>query len=306
MFNRLLVPLDGSPLAERALAYAEVLAQRTGARLLLVRGVHDPVEADSEEVAADAQAVAAAEAYLAAQAERLEARHIPTETVVRGVGGHLAAPDLAAWILKESRRRRADVIVMSSHGHSGLGRSVYGSVAEAVLARASLTLLLVNAWMTDGGPASIGDRPRLLLPLDGSAFAEQVLPVATALAGALSGELVVVRAVPHPEWVLGPDRLVAGYLEDEQRELEREARAYVSELAARLRAQGYAVQTEVRVGDPESVIDAVGREQAAALVIMTTHGHTGLVRLILGSVTAKVVRRSTVPILLVRPHVPPG
>ena len=299
MFGSILVPLDGSPLAERALAYAEALARRTGARLILARAVPDPVEADADEIAADAQVVAEAEAYLIGLANQLEERQITTEIVVAGVGGHLAADEVAPWILKVSRRRHVGLIVLSTHGHSGLGGRVYGSITEAVLARTTLPVLLVRAWAAEE-PVAIADHPRLLVPLDESAFAEQALPVATALADALSGEVAVVYAVPRPELVFGPDQLVAGYLADEQRRLEGEARAYLGDVAARLAAQGRRVQMEVRVGDPAAVIDATGSELGAAMIVMATHGHTGLVRLVFGSVTAAILSQGTIPILLVR------
>ena len=174
-------------------------------------------------------------------------------------------------------------------------------MAEAVLARTTLPVLLVRAWAAEE-PVTIDDHPRLLVPLDGSAFAEQALPVATALADALAGEVAVVYAVPRPELVFGPDQLVAGYLADEQRRLEGKARDYLDQLAARLAAQGRRVQMEVRVGDPAAVIDATGQELGAAVIVMATHGHSGLVRLVFGSVTSAIVRQGTIPILLVRPH----
>ena len=301
MFGSILVPLDGSPLAERALAYAALLARRSGARLILVRGVPDAVEADVDEIAADAQVVAEAEVYLTGLADQLEEQQISTESVVAGVGGHLTADEVATWIVEECRRRQVGLVVLSTHGHSGLGRRVYGSVAEAVLVRTTLPVFLVRAWAAEE-PVAIDDHPRLLVPLDGSAFAEQALPLATALADALVGEVVVVYAVPRPELVFGPDQLVAGFLDDEQRRLESEARDYLGALAARLAAQGRRVQTEVRVGDPAAVIDATGRELGVAVIVMATHGRSGLLRLVFGSVAAAVVRQATVPILLIRPQ----
>lgn len=289
----ILVPLDGSPLAERALPYAEALARASGARLALVWAslVRDRPAADEPE----ARRVAEEEAYLAEVARRLAERGLDAETALRFA-------DPAAAIVEEARAQDVDLLVMATHGRGGLGRWVYGSVAEAVLARPPAPILLVRAGAPGWEAAWPGERPRLLAPLDGSAFAEEALPVAESLAEALGGELVVVRAVPRPGLDFGPDWVVAPILEDELANAETEARDYLDRLAARLAREGRAAQAALRVGDPAGVIAAVGRERGAALVVMATHGHTGLGRVVLGSVADAVLRHGTLPLLLVRPQ----
>jgi nucleotide-binding universal stress UspA family protein len=189
---------------------------------------------------------------------------------------------------------------MATHGRSGLGRWVYGSVAEAVLRQAPVPLLLVRAWQP-ATTATFDPRPCLLVPLDGSRYAETALPAASRLARQLAGALLLVRAVPVAgagtalDWALAPDLAI------ETAALARAATDYLDRIADRLRRTGVMVDYLARSGEPAAVIEAVGQERAAALIVMTTHGRTGLQRLALGSVADAVLRQQDRPLLLVRP-----
>jgi nucleotide-binding universal stress UspA family protein len=304
MPGRILVALDGSELAERALGYAVALARPTGSRLLLVRAVLGrPIPGVGTDAGAEA-AVREAEEYLEGVASRLAGEGIECEIAVPSHGLSPLGDEPARLILEEARRKDADLIAMMTHGRSGLGRWLYGSVAEGVLAQTPVPVLLVRGWQGVREPATFGERPQLLVPLDGSGYAEQALPVATSLAEGLSGELVLVRAVPRPDLPFAPDRLLASQLEEELRAGEAEARRYLDALADRLAREGRRVRVEMRVGEPTPVISEVGRELGATLVVMTTLGETGLVRLVFGSVAAGVLRQGSVPLLLVRPRTP--
>ena len=181
MERSIVVGLDGSTFAERALPFATAIAERSGARLVLVR-------AASEETVVEAH-------------DYLRALAAPS----RGLGGHGEHPAVdtaaregepAAVLLEEGRRRRADLLVLATHGRSGLGRWRYGSVADAVLRHADRPLLLVPATCDRAWPR---DRaPRLLVTLDGSGFAEEALPPARTMAQHLGAEVVLLRAVGPP------------------------------------------------------------------------------------------------------------
>ena len=293
MLSSILVPLDGSALTERALQYAEALALPSGARVILVRAVPGDQEhgTDSEAEARD---------YLNGLATRFTERAGAVETaVLRG--------EAAERIVEEAHRRGSDLIVMATHGRGGLGRWVYGSVAEAVLARASVPTLLVRAWVPEGGATPLADKPKLLVPLDGSHFAEEALPVATELADTLGGELILLRAVARPDVPLGPDALMSPLLKWELDKERGESEDYLQQLAGRFAQEGRTVQTAVRVGRPDmgmaaAVIEATAREHGAALVVMASHRHTGVERLLLGSVADATVRHGTLPVLLVHPQ----
>ncbi len=292
MYHTILVPLDGSAFGERALAIATALAQATQAQVILMRAASASAFPGADPTEAQCQAVEEAQAYLATLATGLSEQGLSVE---------VAAPygDAAEAILLEISLRSADLVVMCTHGRSGLGRWIYGSVAEKVLARSPVPVLLVHptGQVATLGPESA--QASILIPLDGSAFAEKALPHAAALARVFGGLILLVRAVglPMAAYSYPGMGLVQESLEEEQRESE----AYLGEVAQRLRADGLSVQTVVREGWPADIIVYRGAALGARLIVMATHGRTGVARLLLGSVALDVIRRSPLPVLLIRP-----
>lgn len=279
MLHNILVPLDGSSVSETALPYAVALAGRTGARLTLMRAAHAaPLTIDSAK--AQAQVLAEAEAYLAERAADLRAKDYVVET---GVPYGAAAAD---WIVEEATLRQADAIVMGTHDRIGPDRWIHGSVAEAVVSRAPVPVVLVHA--ADGArPVEHFDwrQPTLLVTLDGSTLAEEALPPAVNLARQLKGRIVLLTVVTD----LSVDQRPA-------------AAAEILEAATdRVKHAGVPVESVVRAGQPAAEIAHVAREQNAALVVIATHGRTGLARTVLGSIAGEVVHRSPSPVMLIRP-----
>lgn len=292
MMKTILVPLDGSPLAERALPYATALARAVGGRLILARAAHEAVLAGTDRTGAQVAVIREAEGYLAGVAEGLTSAGLHVDAAVT-YGGAVEG------ILLEADARRPDLIVMATHGRGGLGRWVYGSVAEAVLARAPVPVLLVRAWEPAAeGPFGAGTR--LLVPLDGSAFAEAALPVAMTLAGLLGGEVTLLHAISPFEQSLLSEAEAWSYPE-QIAEREAGAREYLGEVAERFGLDGRGVQADIRVGTAPDVIAAAAHERGAGLVVIATHGRTGLGRLLLGSTADATLRRGATPLLLVRP-----
>ena len=285
MDQQILVPLDGSPLAERALPLARVLAKAGQAQLILLRVIspptgHDPGDADGS--------VEAVTTYLRDQAARL--------TDVRGVETAVAVGDAADAILDQAERRPADLVVMSTHGRSGIGRWVYGSVADAVMRRSPVPVFLVPADCPTTWPH---DRaPRILVPLDGSELAERALDPAVELAKLTGAELLLVRVVePHPmEYGVASGAVVM----DPTPELER-AHAYLADISARLRPRELTVRATETFGFAVSAISDAARGQGADAIVLSTHGAGGLSRLLMGSVATGLVQRAHVPLLIVRP-----
>ena len=279
----ILVPLDGSPLGEQAMPFAAALAQITPARLILLQAIPE---------------LANAAGYLEALAGPLRERGLPVETdVVEG----RAAPAVVA----EARRLGADLLVMASHGRGGLGRLLHGSTAEAVLAAAPAPVLLVRAGRPAPAPGQLGRGLRLVVPLDGSPFAEAALPAAAILAGALGGTIGLLRAVTREEVLGAPVLADEGHplLSDEGQAalVWARARDYVRGVAARLEPATGPVEEEIRFGEPDEVILAAGEAHGRALVVMATHGYTGLRAAALGHVATSVLRKASAPLLLVRP-----
>ena len=234
------------------------------------------------------------EDYLREQAAQLTARGFAVDT-------RLSYGGAAERILEESAAREAALIVMATHGRGGLGRLVFGGVAEAVLRRTTIPLLLVRAWADEAVPPPLAAQPRFLVPLDGSAFAEEALPVAVNLAQSLGGALVLLHAVSPFEAVPFGEYAPVPY-PDTTAEREEAARRYLQDLVVRSATGGCAVQLDIRLDAPTVAIAEAAREHDVALVVMATHGRGALGRLALGSVADATLRHTRAPLLLIRPH----
>lgn len=293
MYRKLLVPLDGSAYSERALPLVATLAQHLAADIVLMRAVSATVFPGVDPTEGQLRAIEEAETYLTRVASDLAARGLRVET---------AAPygDAATEIVYEVGLRAIDLVVMCTHGRSGLGRWIYGSVAEQVLADCPVPVLLVRPTGTSAKFELDPARAALLIPLDGSRFAEAVLPHATGLARVLGGRIVLVSVV-EPELTRSYAFAETSFVPAWPVEANREAEDYLHEVARRLEADGLVVQTIVRQGWPADVIAYWGEELQATLIVMTTHGRTGVARTLLGSVALEVVRRSPLPVMLIRP-----
>ncbi len=289
MYRSILLTLDGSPFAERALPYARMIAEASQARVILLRVV-SPTEGGTDAASADqTQHVRDAEAYLSEVSTRLGSVPVDRKVAI-GIPGEI--------IVGEISQETVDLIVMSTHGRSGLGRWVYGSVADEVMRRSTVPVLLVPA---ECQPTTHKDRaPRILIPLDGSELSEEALDPALELAKVLGAELRLLRVVePYPAAYAYADPS-AYIMIDPTPELEA-ARAYLDQIAERLRAKGAVVEVKEEFGFAVTTITDTARAQAVDFIAMSTHGSSGLRRLIMGSVATGVVQRAAVPILIVRP-----
>ncbi len=313
MIARVLIGLDGSTLAESTLPLAEALARAGPADLLLVRACsngstleevargdtsylrYSPAPTDALTAEAARAAVREATEYLDGVARQLRARGLQVEAIV-------SAGEPADVVVSQAKLRGADLILLTTHGRSGLNRLVYGSVAEAVLGRAEVPVLLTRGVET-AIPATPDEPLRLIVPLDGSSISEGALPLASRLAQGWAAELVLVRVLAVAP--LLPPREPAGAaptpVEVVPDDDERNAQLYLDDFAHRLRADGLAVTTAVRFGAAADGILAAAREHAGSLIVMATHGRGGLARALLGSVALDVLRGGDVPVLLIRP-----
>lgn len=299
-YRRIVVPLDGSSLAEQALPHAEALAQLTHAPLHLVRVIDPTHLAPLAGVALRRDATAlqlllederiAARDYLERIERDLLARQ-QTVTVEYRQGP--AARELLA------AAQSGDLLVMATHGLGGLAHWFLGSVAEAVVRRAPVPVWLVRAGVDESGSLMIR---RLVVPLDGSPLAEEALPTAAALAKRLQVPVHLITVIELSATM--PLELVAAAVSvsDFERTLTRlfaEAQTLLVAPSERLQNDDIETSTEVRHGlQPGPTILEV--TQPGDLIVMTSHGRTGLRRWILGSVAEAVIRRASVPVLLVR------
>jgi nucleotide-binding universal stress UspA family protein len=305
----ILVPLDGSVLAERVLPYAQLLARMIDARLHLLRIItdapHEHVLLDNPTIRAEAglppittnhDSAAAwdalrlfAENNLADPAALLRATGVQVTTEVR-----VGAP--AATIVEVATECHAQIIAMATHGYGGITRWALGSVADAVLHTASAPVLLVrgNAPLPKHAPAL----KRIIVPLDGSELARQALPTAIELADFACAEVVVVQAiVPSIEDYLSAAAPVAE-LRDNLR-----AQALHEQDLHKGRDRPAAVTAVMLVGHAAQAIAEEVDWRRADLIVMATHAYSGLHRWVHGSVADQLLHATTTPLLLVRSHV---
>jgi nucleotide-binding universal stress UspA family protein len=295
MKNTILVPLDGSPLAEQALPHAVALARKTGSELLLLSAVQ-PLETWMEAAGAfptgtnwEEESRAAAD-YLSSQRENLQTQGIEARMIVMW-------GKAADCIRRAAATPGIDLITLTTHGRSGLPRLVLGSVASEVVRTASQPVLLVKATEQ---PTAQGEISRVLIPVDGSPMSESVIPVAEELARKLSAEIVLLRVITPPV-VVYPGQAVPSarpVLED----IEAAANDHLDRLAVAVRHEGFKVDHEVVLGEATDAILEAADRYGVDLIAMSSHGRTGLSRLLMGSTADGVVRNSTRPVLIVRPQ----
>ena len=285
MFNKILVPLDGSKLAEQVLPYARWLAGAYGASITLVR-VTDP------EARLPFTANQAASDYLKYTAASLAP--LPVESVEK-----IGKP---AEVIVETAKGDADcLIAMATHGLTGPRRWVLGSVASKVVQTADNPILLIRVAQ-DAAPLGPFALKRVIVPLDGSGLAEKVLPHVMVLASKLKLDMQLVRtySLPPDAYVVA-DGVIAQGPAQYRKNLHEESEKYLDGKVASLQADGFtAVSATVIEGDAASELIDLAAEPPQSLIAMSTHGRSGLGRWVLGSVAEKVVQHSRAPVLLIR------
>jgi nucleotide-binding universal stress UspA family protein len=286
----ILVPLDGSALAETALPWARALLAPGGGVTLLRVVAEDDGRREGEEIARE-------ELGRGAAALRGESAEIQVHEEV-------AVGDAAEVIVRVAAERAVGMIVMASHGRGAIGRWVFGSVADRVARTSPVPVLIVRAEAEAAAaePAAPVIR-RLVLPLDGSPLAEEALPVAADVAARLRAPVLLVQAVdpvaiPLDAGVGGPVGPVSAEIYDEiAQAAEDEAQRTLAAAATQLGGTGVATSEAVLNGSPYSAIAEATRP--GDLLVMTSHGRGGVRRWLLGSVAEKLVREGPVPVLLV-------
>lgn len=298
MFKKIVVPLDGSLLAEQALSFLPRFVSPLQTHIDLVCVVQPWVYALGMSEATPISVINDLhenwQAYLHQQ-----------EIFLQGLGytvqSHVLEGDIAAEILALAANKNADLIVMSTHGRSGFRRLALGSVAERVLQNATIPLLLVRE-----GAALQTTNPieHLLVPLDGSSFAERSIPLAVELSTQTGATLTMLRVVQDLDV---QNKQIIFKSEEAAEEAVTQwkllATRYLDELAKGIKAEGVKVSSMVLSGDPENLIGTIAETLPADLIVMSTHGRSGVSRWVYGSVANKVLRTVSCPVLLVRNEV---
>ena len=294
MFKNIMLPVDGSHFSELALPLAVHLARQTNARLHIVR-VHvaavptseaivsenfDELVRDWERDALSAARLRAGDAGVEATTELLDG------PIVEGLQRYVAAAQI-------------DLVVMTTHGRSGIKRAVLGSVAEQCVRRTEVPILMIRPRSEqDDVTTSVAELERILVPLDGSEESEAVLPHVVRLAQLSGAEIVLTRVAVAPFDIavtIGTEAL-KDYLLRLREQAETYLIAVQKTLPRELKVRCVAESAERA---PQGIIQ-IAEAEKADLVAMATHGRSGWVRVAIGSVAETVLHKSTTPVLLIR------
>ncbi len=297
MYEKILVPLDGSELAEVALPYAEELAGKLGSEVTLLHVCESSEEQYHHMHQLYLQKMVGvtkrgAKKYLA----KPDAKTITVKSAV--LPGHPAEQ-----IVDFAEKQRIDLIVIATHGWSGIRRWVLGSVADKVVRATKQPVALIRAKGAHHHTFAEATLNKTLLPLDGSKESEAVIPYAEELASGLEGEVVLLHVVPPPSpvyAVVPGETAQIPYTQAQVELLKVDAGSYLEKVTNSLKDKHIKVRSEVRVGNTAHEIIKLADEVHADLVAMSTHGWSGISRWALGSTADKVLNGGNTPLLLVR------
>jgi len=290
MFDRILVPLDGSPLAEHSLPYARHMATHFSLPIRVLScmaGISAP-RPDTVKLQDLVRG------YLERVSEPLRGAGLEISTL-------LSPAEAAAGIVDEADQHAGTLVVMSTHGRTGTRRWALGSVTDRVL-RASRSAMLIVRGDGDAAPAEV-KLSTIAVPLDGSELAEQALAPAITLARKADLGLILLRVLSPETGFYLQDPSFAGAWRDIAEDTQANSEEYLQAVIARVRDQGVAsAQSKLLHGPPaESIVDFV-QKTPGCMIAMTTHGRSGIGRWVLGSVAERVARYSPRPVLLLRAH----
>lgn len=296
MFKRLLVPLDGSRLAESALPAAAYLAQNLAIPVTLVHVLerNAPAEIHGEHHLTDKD-----EAYT--YLNEVASRAFPTAVDVELHVHTSEVSDVADSIEKHVIELNSDLVVMCTHGRSGVRNFLFGSIAQKVIALGKTPVLLIQPNISEKD--NNFSCQRILVPLDGNPDHEHALPLVAELAKACSSSIHLVMVVPTLGTLSGEKAATARLLPGATSALldltQEGAEKYLQQHISGLRDQDIQVAAEVARGEPITAIVRTQREMKADLIALGTHGKTGTDAFWSGSLTPKIASRTNVPLLLV-------
>lgn len=278
MYRKMLVPVDGSRLSEVVLEYARELSGKMGLDLTLLH------VCDAEE----SELAPLHRAYILQAAQM-----VSPETGLTRARGELAFGQPAGEILRYVREQGIDLILMATHGSLAAGFWPMGSVAREVVSNSDVPVWLIPSAIAGEIVYDLWPTRKILVPLDGSKTAECVLPHVETIVrqrGPLYVNIVLLRVSEEPE----------RYEEDDTAEYEETARDYLSHLAARMSEAGLKVECEVLSGKPAGEIIKYAQSNPFNLIVMSSHGRSGLSPWPYGNVADRVLHGVSSPILLVR------
>jgi nucleotide-binding universal stress UspA family protein len=296
--KNILVPLDGSKLAETVLPMAGMMASLNNAKLILFHVIeeHPPEKEHGEHHLASQEE---ASAYLEKVSQSL-----PDEVTVEQHVHTSAEKNVANSIVDHSKELNVDLIVMCAHGQSGLQKRIFGNIAQDVLASGNVPILLISPEKEQQIESC--QCKCILVPLDGDPDHEAGLEMAVELSKNCKASLHLVMVVPELSTLPGEQAASAVLLPSAATALLdldcEEGEMNLAKLMGKLLDNHIAVTGEVERGDPAKEIVRSAAEFKADLIVLGTHGKTTMDAFWSGSVTPKIITQTHLPLLLVPVH----
>jgi nucleotide-binding universal stress UspA family protein len=279
MFNKILLPVDGSKTSKTIIPYCGNLAQKNNSHVTLFfvetgDGTSDP--------------------FLDSSINQLISSGFKADSIrVKGAA--------AEQIVFYAENNNYDLIAMSTQGRNGMKRAVIGSVTEEVIRNTSLPVLTVNGSRNNSGNGiRIG---KIIVPLDGSTLSESALPFAISLASEIPSDFLITNVI-SPTKVIAGDPILDGLITFDEtshtvKTKKTDSNQYLIETANKLSDNPATIESEVLEGEPSQAIMALVEQHTDPLLILASHGRAGLSRLVMGSVTETLMRTSNFPILVI-------
>jgi nucleotide-binding universal stress UspA family protein len=301
MYKVIMVPTDGSGFDREAIRVALRIADRSDAKVRLVRVLST---GSFFGMAATAEGTAIAAEVVKSERDRALGELYALAAECRATSNADVTVDLHAGPVTDvlegyARRNEVDLIVISTHGRSGISRLSLGSVTDSLIRHTTIPVLVVKPPTSYLNPQVIGGFKRIVVPIDGSTLAEQILPRVMTLAKMEDAEITLLNVLipnPYPHEEIGDSNLPSW---DTDISL---AQAYLLRIAGKLRRNGMVVTTDIVLSGnvPQAIGDFASREKAD-LIAIATHGRGGLARMLRGSVADAVMHSSKLSMLVFKP-----
>lgn len=287
MYEKILVPLDGSDLAEQVFPHVAELSKAFNSQVILI-GICEPNESEFGQVC---------QSHLYSEAENLQGIMEGSTAKVKTV---VIVGKPATEILNYAEENDIGLIVMASHGRSGIMPWSLGSTVNKVLHRVGVPLLIVKVKETPVESDKAELFSRILIPLDGSERSAAVLPYVAEITKKLKSEVFLLHVVEggkHVHTIGGLDYVQ--FRDQDIKAAETKSREYLDKEGAKFDGTKASVRCEVRVGDCAQEIIKFASEADCNLIAMLSHGHSAIETWLHGSVTYKILQASDKNILLV-------
>jgi nucleotide-binding universal stress UspA family protein len=295
MFKSILLPLDGSQLAEAGLPAAASLAEKLNAPVTLLHIIEQnaPEAVHNERHLTRPQE---AESYL----QELAKQAFPAEVKANWHVHTAQVRDVTASIVEHTSEFEPGLIVMCAHGRSGIRDMLFGRIAHQVVAKGLTPLLLLQPMTSQRNPFNIR---RILLPLDSESVHDDSLPIAKILAKVYNAELHLLCAIPTFSTLRGEEAATSTILPATTNALldikEERAKEHLQEHVNDLVGEGFHTSAEITRGDPAQSIVNVAERSKADLIVLSTHRRAGIDAFWARSVAPNVARRTRIPLLLI-------